>query len=57
MGELERLGLLERVGADDEITMGGGRWKIAVGREVVEEMLKKWEVSGGIAEWELQQDE
>lgn len=57
MGDLERLRLVERVGADEEAAVGGGRWKIAVGREVVEGMLMGWEISGGIGEWDLQQDE
>ena len=56
MGELERLRLVERVSAEDEVE-GGGRWKIGVGREVVQGMLEGWGVKGGIEEWELQGDD
>ena len=56
MGELERLRLVERVSDEDEVE-GGGRWKIGVGREVVEVMLVSWGIKGGIGEWELQGEE
>jgi origin recognition complex subunit 5 len=56
MGELERLRLIERLSADD-VVEEGGRWKIAVGREVVEGMLVGWGVKGGVGEWELQGEE
>ena len=52
MGELERLRLVDRVSAEDEVE-GGGRWKCVVGREVVEGMVKGWGITGGIQEWEL----
>ena len=56
MGELERLRLVERVTAEDE-TDGGGRWKVSVGRGVVEGMLVGWAIKGGVSEWELQGDD
>ena len=56
MGELERLRLVERVSSEDEVE-GGGRWKIGVGREVVEGMLVSWGIKGGVGEWELQGDD
>ena len=56
MGELERLRLLERVSNEDEVE-GGGRWKIAVGKAVVEGMLADWGIKGGIGEWGLQGDD
>ena len=56
MGELEKLRLVERVTGDEEAE-GSGRWKVCVGREVVEGMLVGWGVKGGVSEWELQGDE
>lgn len=46
MGELERMRLVERVGDED-----GGRWRVSVGRAVVEEMGKG--VGVGVGEWEV----
>lgn len=50
MGELERLRLVRREG-DGEGDGGEGRWRVDVGREVVEELVGRRGL--GVREWEL----